>query len=64
MENIKDLCGFPGFKAQARVKAHPKDSGARVVVLRRRQKKQFARPVAQWFVAIVTGVPIGYEIWI
>lgn len=46
METIKDLCGFPGFRAQARVKEHPLDPGARIVVLKRRQKKRYAPAAA------------------
>jgi hypothetical protein len=44
--NLKDLYSFPGFRALIRLKPHPEDSNARVVTLRRRQKKVFVPVVA------------------
>lgn len=39
---FKDLYSFPGFRANARLRAHPEHTGAMVVTLNRRQKKRFA----------------------
>jgi hypothetical protein len=36
---LKDLYGFPGFRALAKLTPHPEDPDARVATLRRRQKK-------------------------
>lgn len=36
---LKDLYSFPGFRALTKLEPHPEDSDARVVMLRRRQKK-------------------------
>jgi hypothetical protein len=44
-ETIKGLYSFPGFEALLRLRKVPEDPGARVITLRRRQKKIFA-PVA------------------
>ena len=48
--SFKDLFSFPGFRASARLKAHPEHPGARITTLRRRQKKRFAR--AGKFIAV------------
>ncbi len=37
--SLKDLYSFPGFRALIRLRPHPEDPDARVVTLRRRQKK-------------------------
>jgi hypothetical protein len=39
--NLKDLYSFPGLRACTRIKPHPGHPGARVVTLKRRQKKLF-----------------------
>ena len=36
---IKDLYSFPGFEALLTLKEFPEDPGAKVITLRRRQKK-------------------------
>lgn len=66
METIKtlsDIYSCPGFRARARLKAHPKDPGGRIVELERRQKKQFARAAAKRYQGSVTGVLTWFEIW-
>ena len=40
--SLKDLYSFPGFRAGVKLKPHPGHPGARVVTLKRRQKKVFA----------------------
>ena len=42
---LKDLYSFPGFRALVRLKPRAEDPDARVIALRRRQKKAFV-PVA------------------
>jgi hypothetical protein len=49
--SLKDLYSFPGFRALIRLKPHPEDHDARVVTLRRRQKKAFV-PVAVMLKAV------------
>ncbi len=39
---LNSLYSFPGFRALARLKVVPGDSGARLVTLRRRSKKRLA----------------------
>jgi hypothetical protein len=36
---LSSLYSFPGFRALSRLKNNPDDPGARIIVLRRRQKK-------------------------
>jgi len=43
---IKDLYSFPGFEALLTLQEVPEDPGARVITLRRRQKKVFAPAAA------------------
>jgi len=38
---LKDLYSFPGFRASARLRPHADHPGARIVTLKRRQKKRF-----------------------
>jgi hypothetical protein len=40
---LKDLYSFPGFRALARLKDCVDHPGARIVTLKRRQKKRFVR---------------------
>lgn len=40
--SLKDLYSFHGFRAGVKLKPHPGHLGARVVTLKRRQKKVFA----------------------
>ena len=63
MEYIKDLCGFPGFRAQARVKKHPFNPEARIVVLKRRQKKRPVPVVALLSGASGAGETTGFVTW-
>lgn len=56
MEYIKDLYGFPGFQASARLKPHPTDKDARIVTLKRRQKKQSVRSAVPRSKAFETAV--------
>lgn len=52
-KTIRDLFSFPGFQALITLKEVPEDPGARVITLRRRQKKVPA-PVADMFSAAFT----------
>lgn len=51
--SLKDLYSFPGFRTLIRLRPHPGDLEARVVTLRRRQKKAFV-PVADMSSAVFT----------
>ena len=42
IKTLRDIYSFPGFRARARLKPHPKDPDGRIVKLERRQKKQSA----------------------
>jgi len=42
---LKDLRGFTGFRALARLRPHPEHPGAVIVTLARRQKKRFVLAV-------------------
>jgi len=43
--SLQSLYSFPGFQALATLKEAPDDPGGRIIVLRRRQKKQLAPAV-------------------
>jgi len=59
---LRSLYSFPGFQAQAALKGVPEDPGARIIVLRRRQKK---RPVPAVTVkqASTIGALIRFATW-
>jgi hypothetical protein len=61
--HIKDLYGFPGFRAQCRLKEHSFDPGARIVTLNRRQKKRFVPGVATLHAVFATGKRILCGTW-
>jgi hypothetical protein len=66
MENtthIKDLYGFPGFRAQARLKPYPEVPGARIVTLVRRQKKACAPVAVEPYAGPEAAAPTVCEIW-
>ena len=42
IQTLRDIYSYPGFRARARLKLHPKDPEGRIVRLERRQKKQSA----------------------
>jgi hypothetical protein len=50
---LKDLYSFPGFRARIKLKPHPEDPDARIVTLRRRQKKTSAPVVAGLGLAVM-----------
>lgn len=52
--SLKDLYSFSGFRALVRLKPHPEDADARVVILRRRQKKVFVAVVVMPKVVFMT----------
>jgi len=66
METIKtlnDIYSFPGFRARAKLNAHPKDPDGRIVELERRQKKQCAQPAAKRYQGSVTGALTWSVTW-
>ena len=46
-KTLRDVYGFPGFRARATLKPHPEDTNGYIVRLERRQKKQSVPAVAQ-----------------
>jgi hypothetical protein len=66
METIKtlsDIYSFSGFRARARLKPHPQDSGGRIVELERRQKKLSAQAAVEQYQASGIGVLTWFETW-
>lgn len=62
-KTIKDLYSFPGFEALLTLQEVPDDPGARVITLRRRQKKILV-PVADTSSAVFTTAKFtAFEIW-
>jgi len=59
---LRSLYSFPGFQAQAALKGIPEDPGARIIVLRRRQKKRPV-PVVTVKQASTIGVLIRFATW-
>jgi hypothetical protein len=60
-ETLKGLYSFPGFKALQQIKPHWKDPDARIVTLKRRQKK-VPVPVANisnWDIMTAGGIASG-----
>ena len=60
---LKDLYSFVGFRALIRLRPHPQDPDARVVTLRRCQKKVFVPAVAMSSAAIMTAGRIVSEMY-
>lgn len=52
--NIKDIYGFPGFRAGIRAKLHPLDPCGVIITLNRRQKKRPAVVAAVQYAGIAT----------
>jgi hypothetical protein len=62
---FRQLYSFPGFRACGRFKSGVKgDPGARVVEIKRRQKKQSVPVVGAPIAIIMIAVCIGCAIWI
>lgn len=59
---LSALYSFPGFRALSRLKDDPGDPGARIIVLRRRQKK-LPVPVAERNVASMIASLTGSGTW-
>ena len=62
-ETIKDLYSFPGFEALLTLQEVPEDPGARVITLRRRQKKVFAPVAGRPSADFMTANSTAYGIW-
>ncbi len=60
---LKDLYSFPGFRALVKLKPHPEDPDARVVTLRRRQKKTSVPAVAESGPVVMTVKSTVSGIW-
>lgn len=59
IKTLRELYIFPGFRARSTLKSHTDDPNGYIVILERRQKKQFVPDVVQFHQAIVT---VGF-IW-
>jgi hypothetical protein len=60
---LNTLFSFPGFRAQTHLKGILGNSPARIITLKRRQKKLFAPPVAPYTTAITTSSSTVYAIY-
>ena len=63
IKTLRDIYSFPGFRARARLKPHPKDPEGRIVRLERRQKKQSALDVVGRYQAFETDELTWSETW-
>lgn len=62
-KTIKDLYSFPGFEALLTLQEVPDDPGARVITLRRRQKKILVPVAGTSSAAFTTANFTAFEIW-
>lgn len=63
IKTLRDIYSFPGFRARARLKPHPKDPEGRIVRLERRQKKQSALDAVGRYQAFETDELTWSETW-
>ena len=63
IKTLRDIYSFPGFRARAKLKPHPKDPDGRIVRLERRQKKQSAQDAVGRYQAFETEEPTWSETW-
>ena len=62
-KTLRDIYSFPGFRARATLKPHPKDPDGSIVRLERRQKKRFALAADWRYQAFETDALTWCEIW-
>ena len=63
IKTLRDIYSFPGFRARAKLKPHPKDPDGGIVRLERRQKKQSAQDAVGRYQAFETEEPTWFETW-
>ena len=63
IKTLRDIYSFPGFRARARLRPHPKDPDGRIVRLERRQKKQSAQDAVGRYQAFETDELTWFETW-
>ena len=63
IQTLRDIYSYPGFRARARLKLHPKDPEGRIVRLERRQKKQSALDAVGRYQAFEIEELTWYETW-
>ena len=63
IKTLRDVYSFPGFRARATLKPHPKDLNGRIVRLERRQKKQSVLAAVRRYQAFETDALTWCEIW-
>jgi len=62
-KTLRDIYSFPGFRARATLKPHPKDPDGGIVSLQRRQKKRSALAADRRYQAFETDALTWCEIW-
>ena len=62
-KTLRDIYSFPGFRARATLKPHPKDPDGWIVRLERRQKKRSALAADRRYQAFETDALTWSEIW-
>ena len=62
-KTLRDIYSFPGFRARATLKPHPKDPDGSIVRLERRQKKRSALAADRRYQAFGTDALTWSEIW-
>jgi hypothetical protein len=62
-KTLRDIYSFPGFRARATLKPHPKDPNGSIVRLERRQKKRSALAVDRRYQVFGTDALMWFEIW-
>ena len=60
---LRDIYSFPGFRARATLKPHPKDPNGCIVRLERRQKKRSALAVVGRYQVFEIDVRTRFGIW-
>ena len=63
IKTLRDIYSFPGFRARARLRPHPKDPEGCIVRLERRQKKQSALDAVVRYQAFEIEELTWYETW-
>ena len=63
IKTLRDIYSFPGFRARATLRPHPKDPDGRIVRLERRQKNGLLWMRAGRYQAFETDELTWYETW-
>ena len=63
IKTLRDIYSFPGFRARARLKPHPKDPQGRIMRLERRHKKQSVLDAVKRYQAFVIDEVTWFGTW-